>query len=616
MGKNKKEKRTLKEDMALTWRACKLLWNLCPRLFGWELAGSIWSSVSLYFAPYMSALLVNELTGGCNRERLLYLAAVTVLGGLLLNLISRFFRGRRNVWANIFFNYEDIYFLNYKNSMPYIHLEDPDVTLLREQIFALKNANGGGLMRVRWNIPILFGNVVQIFMSLGLSLSLFRMAAQGNFTGFLAFVNSPWSLASLGLLLAVSSFASVRLNNASTARVTKEVDQLAIQNSWAGVVGNLWGEDTYIFDMKKIILPLLAKNTIHSQIFKNINRIERKYSTITQLMEGIVRLCLFVIVAAKAFIGVFGIGNYILYRAAVSRLMSAVSGLVNSIGILRFNGAALQQLYRFLDLPDEMYRGTLAVEKRDDIDYEIEFRNVSFRYPRTNSYVLKNVNMKFRIGDKLAIVGENGSGKTTFIKLLCRLYDPTEGMILLNGIDITRYRYDEYLQLFSVVFQDYRLFDFSIGTNVSASDDYDRDRVKDCLVKAGLGEKIEKLEKGVETALHRSYEDDGIDMSGGEEQMLALARALYKDAPFVILDEPTAALDPLAEAKVYANFNRLVEHKTSVFISHRLSSCRFCDDIIVFDKGEIIQRGGHEELVADEDGKYHQLWHAQAQYYV
>lgn len=617
MNETKKEKRTLKDDMALNWRACRLLWNLCPRFFCWELASNIWSSVRLYFAPYMSALLINELTGGCSRERLFGLVAVTVLGGLLISLFTRFIQGRKNVWNKVFYNYEDIYFLNYQNSMPYIHLEDPEVTLLREQIYALKNACGGGLMQVRWNIQGLVGNAVQIFMSLGLSLSLFRMAAQGNFTGFLAFADSPWSLLSLGLLLAVSSYVSVRLTNTLTTKVAKETEQVASLNSWLEAAGRLWGADSYIFDMKKIILPLLGKITLRPQYLINCNRLNGKHRTLTRLLEGLVRMYLFVIVAAKAYIGAIGIGNYILYRTTVSRLMSAVGGLVDNIARLRFNGAALQQLYRFLDLPDEMYRGTLAVEKRDDIDYEIEFRNVSFRYPRTENYVLKNVNMKFRIGDKLAIVGENGSGKTTFIKLLCRLYDPTEGMILLNGIDITRYRYDEYLKLFSVVFQDYRLFDFSIGTNVSARDDYDRDRVKDCLVKAGLGEKLEKLDKGVETALGRDYDDgDGVDLSGGEEQKLALARALYKDAPFVILDEPTAALDPLAEAEVYANFNRLVEHKTSVFISHRLSSCRFCDDIIVLDNGEIVQRGVHEELVADEGGKYSQLWNAQAKYYV
>ena len=231
--------------------------------------------------------------------------------------------------------------------------------------------------------------------------------------------------------------------------------------------------------------------------------------------------------------------------------------------------------------------------------------------------------MKFRIGDKLAIVGENGSGKTTFIKLLCRLYDPTEGKILLNGIDITRYRFDEYMELFSVVFQDFTLFGFPLGENVAADHTYDDAKVRGCLIRAGLGDKLTSLDNdpdakekdALKRAIGRDYDNEGIDFSGGEMQKIALARALYKDAPFVILDEPTAALDPIAEAAVYENFNILVKDKTAVFISHRLSSCRFCDNIAVFDHGELVQEGPHDVLVSDKNGKYSQLWHAQAQYY-
>lgn len=177
--------------------------------------------------------------------------------------------------------------------------------------------------------------------------------------------------------------------------------------------------------------------------------------------------------------------------------------------------------------------------------------------------------MKFRIGDKLAIVGENGSGKTTFIKLLCRLYDPTEGKILLNGIDITHYRHDEYMDLFSVAFQDYSLFAFSIAENVATSDRTDETKVLNCLNRVGLGEKIAGLDKGIYTNIGRDYENDRVDFSGGEQQKIVLARALYKDAPFMILDEPTATLDPIAEAEVYARFNDIASDKTSVFISHR-----------------------------------------------
>jgi len=250
-----------------------------------------------------------------------------------------------------------------------------------------------------------------------------------------------------------------------------------------------------------------------------------------------------------------------------------------------------------------------------DRDYEIEFRDVSFKYPRSESYALKDVSMKFKIGERLAVVGPNGSGKTTFIKLLCRLYDPTEGEILLNGIDIRKYNYLDYMSIFSVVFQDYKLFAFKLGENVGAKVDYDKEIAKECLIKAGFGDRLAEMENGTETYLYKGYNKDGVDISGGEAQKIALARTLYKDAPFIVLDEPTAALDPVAEAEVYSKFDEIAGDKTAVYISHRLSSCRFCDTIAVFDNGRVVQKGTHDELVAKENGKYHELWFAQAKYY-
>lgn len=243
-----------------------------------------------------------------------------------------------------------------------------------------------------------------------------------------------------------------------------------------------------------------------------------------------------------------------------------------------------------------------------------DIRDVSFRYPNTETWALRHVNMKFQVGSRLAVVGENGSGKTTFIKLLCRLYDPTQGEILLNGIDIRKYSYRQYIDLFSVVFQDFQLLAFPLGQNVAAAVEVDKGRAARCLEMAGFGKRLAALPQGLETPLYKEFDESGVQVSGGEAQKIALARALYKDAPFVVLDEPTAALDPVAEMEVYENFDKIVGDKTAVYISHRLSSCRFCDDIAVFDHGHIVQQGSHDALV-EAPGKYQELWHAQAQYY-
>jgi ATP-binding cassette subfamily B protein len=204
------------------------------------------------------------------------------------------------------------------------------------------------------------------------------------------------------------------------------------------------------------------------------------------------------------------------------------------------------------------------------------------------------------------------------IKLLCRLYDPTEGEIFLNGFDIKKYDYDEYMALFSVVFQDFQLLRYTLGQNVSTSINYDSKKVTELLEKSGFDSRLADMPKGLETYLDIDFAGTGtgVQLSGGEAQKVALARALYKEAPFIVLDEPTAALDPIAEFEIYSKFNEIVEDKTAIYISHRLSSCRFCDDIAVFHEGELIQRGSHDTLIDDENGKYYELWTAQAQYYV
>lgn len=319
---------------------------------------------------------------------------------------------------------------------------------------------------------------------------------------------------------------------------------------------------------------------------------------VSVLFTGIVYL----FVCLKAMAGAFGLGAVTQYVASVTKVSEGMSSLVSAFGDMGNNAPFLALTFEFLDIPNHMYQGSLTVEKRRDRNYQVEFRNVSFKYPGSETYALRNINMKFKIGKRLAIVGRNGSGKTTFIKLLCRLYDPTEGEILLNGIDIRKYNYREYMDIFSVVFQDFKLFSLKLGENVASGIDYEKSLVMDCLEKAGFSDRLAKMKNGTETYLYKDCDKDGVDLSGGEAQKLAIARALYKNAPFILLDEPTAALDPIAEAEVYSKFNDIAGDKTAIYISHRLSSCKFCDEIAVFHEGTVIQQGTHNELVSDKKG--------------
>lgn len=251
----------------------------------------------------------------------------------------------------------------------------------------------------------------------------------------------------------------------------------------------------------------------------------------------------------------------------------------------------------------------------DHKDHIIEFRDVSFTYPGTQVKVLDHVSITIRSGEHLSIVGLNGAGKTTFVKLLCRLYDVDQGEILLDGVNIKDYEYVEYMKLFSVVFQDFKLLAFSIRENIILDQKASEEEIANIYKLAGIEDKIISLEKGIDTIIFKSFDKDGIELSGGEQQKLAIARALYKNSLIVILDEPTAALDPIAEYDIYRQFDTLVGGKTAIYISHRLSSCKFCDKIAVFAEGMIKEYGNHDELVNLSGGIYPEMFAAQAQYY-
>ncbi len=381
------------------------------------------------------------------------------------------------------------------------------------------------------------------------------------------------------------------------------------------------GKDIRIYSAEPLIKQKLEGDKAIKQSWTRklvSNLMESGFSA--NFSTGLLQLLSYLFVVIRAAAGALTIGNVVQYAGIIYRFSQSFSSACSAVKEYSVSSDRQSSTLEYLHVKDVLKKGTLPVEKRafcegGDNEYEIEFRNVSFRYPGSQSYALRHVSIKFRVGERLAVVGKNGSGKTTFIKLLCRLYDPTEGEILLNGVDIRKYDYDEYMSIFSVVFQDFQLFSFSLGQNVAASTEYDAERVKSCLEKAGFGRRLQEMPQGLHTCLYKDFEENGVEISGGEAQKIALARALYKDAPFIVLDEPTAALDPVAEYEVYSKFNEIVGDKTAIYISHRLSSCRFCDTIAVFDNGQIVQRGSHDTLLADGNGIYHELWHAQAQYY-
>ena len=375
------------------------------------------------------------------------------------------------------------------------------------------------------------------------------------------------------------------------------------------------GKYIRLYKMQKLVLSRVQQtnDTLEKEYTGYLHE-NLKITLIPILTEFVLQLTSYTYAGLKAVFNLISVGSSLKYVTAYKILVESIAGISDTFVQMDVQSKYLSFFYDYMQIENKRYEGTIPTEKRDDNIFEIEFRDVSFKYDNSETYALRHVNQKITLGTKNAVVGKNGAGKTTFIKLLCRLYEPTEGQILLNGVDIRYYDYKDYARLFSIVFQDYNLFSFPLGENVAAAADYDRERVLECIDKAGFTDRLNRLEKGLDTNLYQYNDENGVEISGGEAQKLAIARALYKDAPFVILDEPTSALDPVAEFEIYQNFDNMVKGKTSIYISHRMSSCRFCDNIIVFDEGQVIEQGSHEKLMAG-GGLYSQLWNAQAQYY-
>ena len=347
---------------------------------------------------------------------------------------------------------------------------------------------------------------------------------------------------------------------------------------------------------------LLKKASLHTE----------KSSSFVAILGALVGFGIYLFIGVKGLYGLFGIGSLVLYCGSFMQIINGIMKIAVTFGKTEEMVPLVNYYFDIMKTNDEMTYGSKELNLTDK--FEIEFKNVSFKYPNTESYALQNINLKINNGEHLAVVGRNGSGKTTFIKLICRLYDATDGEIFINGINIKEYSKESIIKLYSVVFQDFKIFSTTLAQNISANEEYDKERLYDTLDKANIKDRVLAMENKESTYLYKDLDKSGVEISGGEAQKLALARALYKDSPVVILDEPTAALDPVAENEIYNRFNSFVDNKTAIYISHRLSSCVFCNRIAVFDKSQLVETGTHQELL-NANGKYSELWNAQAKYY-
>lgn len=593
----------------VTIQGLKIFQSLCPGYLQGLFLFCAFTGIYPFFNIYMAAEIVDRLSRGEGRGIYVWVLAA-VCGNCLLEILHGYISRRMEHLDAIAREEERRFMVSKVQTMDYASVESAKVQQLWRNIQEAASMNWRGIWAVAIGASGLMQSVFSILTAAGLFAGMLHIYIRKGFgTAGILFVMM------LALLIAADVAALIKYKKKDAGLVMDNTRMLADENRVDFMLESYnQGKDVRIYRQDRLIMPLKRRylleihREVFSRYFKKIFRMETLPEAMRYLVEGLAYL----FVCVSVLKGILGVGSIVKYVAVIRSMVQAVMGAFGHWSDLAVNVPFLEQYLEFYSYPSAMRDGELAVPQNVE---EVEFRDVSFRYPDSEGYALRHVSFRLEKGGRTAIVGMNGSGKTTLIKLLCRLYDPTEGMIFLNGVDIRSYRFDEYVRKFSVVFQDYKLFSFSLLENVALSEEGNRGQARAYLEMAGAGDKLEGLPKGLDTVLYKDFDEDGIEVSGGEAQKIAIARALYQEAAFVLLDEPAAALDPEAEYELYERFEQVAEQKTVVYISHRLSSCRSCDRILVLDQGELVQSGSHDELVGDSEGVYARLWEAQAQYY-
>lgn len=576
----------------------KLIWRFNKKYIFYAALFQIVTALVPLTGVVMPKYIIDELTGLQRVEYLAVYVGALVLINLVGSILLAYLEGAMFTSKSEVFSSFECMMAEKLMTCDFESLEDPGFLDVKEKAHRILYAEGQGFGAV---LDHAFNIAGKVFIFAGL-------------VGVLSTLNIWMVLVFVALVL---------LNSAVEARVQKryvswDIEKAPIERRSAyllNIIENFeYGKEERIYGLKDFLISRVAKHLGESDAFyKRQTRELNKSQYFTAVTSFIRDAISYIYLISKVIAGSIQIGSFTMYVGAVSQFSTAMNDMMSSIVNIRRFGLYYDELNKYINMPQTMREGEKTVDNETG-EYTIKFENVSFRYPGSETYALKNVNITITPSEKLSIVGENGAGKTTFVKLLLRLYDPTEGRILLNGTDIREFDYDEYQNLMAAVFQDFRLFSFTLKENVCFNKECSDEVVIDCLRRSGFGNKLDQLPKGIYTNVYKNFEEDGFEPSGGEGQKIALARALFKDTPVVILDEPTAALDPRAEYEMYQNFNKMSEGKTTIFISHRLSSSRFCDKIAVFAGGEIKEYGSHDELYS-KDGMYHELFDMQAKFY-
>ncbi len=565
---------------------------------------------------WFTAKIIGIMTAGTDFKSILGYILTAVILNFVLDYAGTFLSDLYSAKANLLFSKEDFKMAERIFGIDYEKLEDNE---FRKIIHKHEEAGASRWARFSyfmWTSQVFVKGVFTVVVSVVMIIPLLKIGftKTGN-----SFFERPIFLilliTTLVVMAAVMALIAVKMNKSYLAANEAYATLDRLFYSLIDIFDDYkTGKEIRIYKEQNLINKIATEKilTDGEKTLKQISMRTAKTSSIVAVMGAFVAFGVYVFIGVKGNFGLFDVGSLVMYCGAFMQIVNGVMLIANTLGKLAEILPLARVYFEIIECSDSKKYGTAELDGRN---FDIEFKNVSFKYPDTDKYALKNVSIKINNGEHLAVVGRNGSGKTTFIKLMCRLYDVTDGEILINGENIKEYTKGSITRLYSVVFQDFKMFSIPLKDNVCTSNEYNREKLFVCLENANIGDRVETMPQKENTCIYKDTDKSGVEISGGEAQKLALARALYKDAPVVILDEPTAALDPIAENEIYSRFNSFVQSKTAIYISHRLSSCVFCDKIAVFDSARLVQTGTHSQLL-NESGKYAELWNAQAKYYV
>ncbi len=527
-----------------------------------------------------------------------YVVAYTVMSAVNYSMSTQLpiYRDISNYYAKRVF---------YKSlSCVYPGLESPDGQLSYQKAIRVgQQDNQGALLMMNSGVSVITGLLCFLL-----------------FAGIISVLN-PLVVALLCVLTVLNYFALQHARKYEKSKrdeisiVEKKLEYIDVTSSDTKI-----GKDIRLYGMADWITTL--KNNLFTLYRSLLNMVQKRYfySSLINALTLLVRDGLaYSYLIYSIYQDRITLGEFMMYFSAITVFSNFINQVISNVNGITTASIQIGEMREFFGMPEDVIPAgeTVSIVRQEGVLMEVEFQHVCFSYTKNEEYALKDLSFHIKAGQKVALVGINGAGKTTIVKLMCGLYQPDKGKILIQGQDISRVPKKELYQLFSTVFQDIFMLPVSVAENVSLRPpgQTDRAKVEQCLRKAGLWEEIASHENGIDSVMLKAIDENGLVLSGGQQQKLILARALYKDAPILVLDEPTAALDPIAEHQVYESFHNFAREKTALFISHRLASTRFCDEILLLRGGELRERGSHKELIR-HNGEYAEMFRIQSQYYM